>query len=311
MPEREAENSTQGALVFDIKRYAINDGPGIRVTIFLKGCPLACRWCHNPESVSPQVQKMYSAGKCIGCGECVKVCPVQACELTPDGIVTNAELCEVCGRCAEVCPAKATEMSGRFETVADLLKVIEGERPFFEESGGGVTFSGGEPLLYPKFLAEILDACADMNIHRTVDTSGLASLNTLLEIAKRTDLFLYDLKLMDSVRHQEWTGAGNKRILKNLQALAATGADIQIRVPLIKGVNTDSENIEATAIFVAALPGIKKPVSLLPYHDVAKGKAAKLGQAFEPGAMTEPGSEDLQRIVAQFAAHGLEATVGG
>ncbi len=299
------------ALVFDIKRYAINDGPGIRVTIFLKGCPLACRWCHNPESVSPQVQKMYTASKCIGCQECVKVCPVQACELTPDGIVTDAGLCELCGQCAEVCPAKATEMSGRYESVADLLKVIENERVFFEESGGGVTFSGGEPLLYPKFLTEILDACGKSNIHRTVDTSGLASLNTLLDVAKHTDLFLYDLKLMDSARHREWTGAGNKRILKNLQALAGTDADIQIRIPLIEGVNTDVENIEATAVFVAALPGTKKPVSLLPYHDVARGKAAKLGKVYDPGPMREPGKEDLERIVAQFAAHGLNATIDG
>lgn len=298
-------------LVFDVKRYAINDGPGIRVTIFLKGCPLACRWCHNPEGISPQVQKMYVASKCIGCQECVKVCPVQACELTPDGIVTDADLCEVCGQCAEVCPALATEMSGRYESVADLLKVIEAERPFFEESGGGVTFSGGEPLLYPKFLKQMLDACGELGIHRTVDTSGLTSKNTLLDVARRTDLFLYDLKLMDSARHREWTGAGNKKILGNLRALAETNANIHIRVPLIGGVNTDAENIEATAAFVATLPGAPKPVNLLPYHDVAKGKAAKLGQPYEPGPMTEPTAENLQRIVMCFETHGLVATIGG
>jgi pyruvate formate lyase activating enzyme len=202
-------------------------------------------------------------------------------------------------------------MSGRYETVDDLLAVIEKERPFFEESGGGVTFSGGEPLLYPKFLIEMLDACGEAGIHRTVDTSGLTARHTLLEVAKRTDLFLYDLKLMDTQRHREWTGAGNKKILDNLKALAATGADIQVRVPLIGGVNTDIENIEETAAFVASLPGLPKPVSLLPYHDIAKGKAERLGETHEPGAMAEPNAADIERIIACFESHGLTATVGG
>lgn len=305
------ETEETQALVFDVKRFAINDGPGIRITIFLKGCPLSCRWCHNPESISTGVQKMYSASKCIGCGECVKICPLEACELTPEGIITETEICTACGLCAEVCPAKATEMSGRFETMADLLEVIEKERPFFDQSGGGVTFSGGEPLLYPKFLNEILDVCGDLKIHRTVDTSGLVSARTLLETARRTDLFLYDLKLMDSDKHKQWTGVGNKRILQNLQALAETGADIQIRIPLINGVNADEQNIEATASFVAALPGPCKPVNLLPYHDIAKGKSNKLGISYEAGSMSTPDNSDLERIVDQFASHGLTAIIGG
>jgi pyruvate formate lyase activating enzyme len=308
---RKSEADRRKPLIFDVKRYAINDGPGIRVTLFLKGCPLSCRWCHNPESISPDAQKMYSSSKCIGCGECVQTCPVQACVLTPDGIVTNDSICLRCGQCAETCPAMATEMTGRYESVPELLKIIENERPFFDQSGGGVTFSGGEPLLYPDFLNKILDACGQRKIHRTVDTSGLASTKNLLEVAKRTDLFLYDLKLMDSKKHKKWTGAGNKRILKNLRALANIGADIQIRVPLVKGVNTDEDNIEATAVFVAALAGPRKIVSLLPYHNVAGGKFAKLGQSYEPGPMSAPDEQDLVRITNQFATHGLTATVGG
>jgi len=310
-PAQAGNPATQSGLVFDIKRYAINDGPGIRVTIFLKGCPLSCRWCHNPESISPRVQKMYTESKCIGCGQCVDICPLQACELTDEGIVTNQELCDRCGQCAEICPAKATEMSGRYETVSELIRVIENERPFFDQSGGGVTFSGGEPLLYPEFLTEILDACGRLKIHRTIDTSGLASTRNFLEVAKRTDLFLYDLKLMDSDRHKQWTGVGNKRILQNLQTLAKTGAEIQIRIPLVKGVNADEENIEATATFVAALAGPRKTIKLLPYHNLAEGKSAKLGQEYKPGPMSAPDEKDLARVLAQFAAHQLTASVGG
>jgi len=301
----------QTARVFDIKRYAINDGPGIRVTIFLKGCPLACRWCHNPESISPKVQKLYTASKCIGCGECVKVCPLQACELTEAGIKTNFDLCDVCGKCAEVCPAKATEMSGQYESVDDLVAVIEKERTFFEQSGGGVTFSGGEPLLYPKFLTEILDACGERGIHRAVDTSGAVKKDVLLKIAKRTDLFLFDLKLMDSEKHREWTGVGNEVILDNLYALAETGVAIQIRIPLIAGINADDGNIEASAAFVAALPGEKKPVNLLPFHDVGRGKDIKLGQDRDLNGMAEPSTADLGRVIDIFEAHGLSATIGG
>jgi len=305
------ETDRDGAVVFDVKHYAINDGPGIRVTIFLKGCPLSCRWCHNPESISTKVQKMYSRDKCIGCGECVDICPIEACELTADGIVNDNSTCLRCGLCAEVCPARATEMSGHYESIADLLKVIEKERVFFDQSGGGVTFSGGEPLLFPEFLTEILDACGRMQIHRTIDTSGLASTRTILEIAKRTDLFLYDLKLMDSEKHKQWTGVGNKRILQNLEALANTGTEIQVRIPLINGVNADEENIEETAVFVAELPGPRKSIRLLPYHNLAEGKSTKLGQDYEPGTMAAPGEKELKRVIAQFATHGLTATVGG
>ncbi|SHJ29087.1 pyruvate formate lyase activating enzyme [Malonomonas rubra DSM 5091] len=301
----------QSALTFDIKRYAINDGPGIRVTIFLKGCPLNCRWCHNPESISPQVQKLFTRSKCIGCGECVKVCPTEACRLTAEGIITDKELCTLCGKCAEVCPTLAIEMSGQQQTVAELLEIIEKERPFFNQSGGGVTFSGGEPLLYPDFLCEILNACGERNIHRCIDTAGLVKTETLLEVAKRTDLFLFDLKHMNSDKHKEWTGVGNELILQNLYALAESGADIQIRIPLIEGVNADTENLTAMATYVANLPGKKKPVSLLPYHNIATGKDQKLGQIRDMSGMEEPSAEKINKTIKLFAQYDLVATVGG
>ena len=301
----------QKALIFDIKRYCINDGPGIRLTIFLKGCPLACRWCHNPESISPQVQKLFTVAKCIRCNACVWACPEKACILTDQGIVTDTDRCTLCGKCAEVCPTRATEMSGQLRSTTELMVEIEKEIPFFDKSGGGVTFSGGEPLLSPDFLVEILDACGQRHIHRAVDTSGYVDIEDLLRIDERTDLFLYDLKLMDPTRHLQQTGVDNEKILANLTALAEIGATIQVRIPLVKGVNDDDANIRATAEFVAGLAGEKKPVSLLPYHAIAAGKHQKLGQVHDDSEMAEPTREDLARVIALFAAHGLTATVGG
>ena len=202
-------------------------------------------------------------------------------------------------------------MSGRQETVAALLKEIDKEIPFFDQSGGGVTFSGGEPLLQSGFLVELLDACGERQVHRAVDTSGYVKTAVLLEVAKRTDLFLYDLKMMDSDKHLRYTGVGNERILDNLTVLAETGAALEIRIPLIRGVNDDDLNIEATARFVAGLPGESKPVSLLPYHNIATGKHVKLGQPLDPAGMAEPSADDLERVAGIFSAHGLTASVGG
>ncbi len=299
------------SLIFDIKRYAINDGPGIRVVIFFKGCNLRCAWCHNPESISPGAEKMYTASRCIGCGTCVEACPENALTLTPDGIATDAERCSMCGKCEEVCPSRAVEISGKTMTVSGIMEIITKEQVFFDQSGGGVTFSGGEPLLHSKMLIELLHECGKRGIHRAVDTAGNVSTETLLEVAKQTDLFLYDLKMMDSTLHREWTNAGNEKILYNLKVLAGTGAHIIIRIPLIAGVNNDDFNIEQTAMFIAGLDGDKKEVHFLPYHSIARHKYLKLGkpEAFE--MLQEPDKVSLERAIAKFAEYGIRAGVGG
>ena len=299
------------SLIFDIKRYAINDGPGIRVVIFFKGCNLRCAWCHNPESISAKVEKMYAPAKCIKCGSCVEACPEHAITLTPEGIITDTDLCKMCGKCAEVCPTKAIEMSGRVMTVSEIMDAIEKERIFFDQSGGGVTFSGGEPLIHTKLLIELLDECGKRGIHRAVDTAGNVSTETMLEVAERTDLFLYDLKMMNSGLHREWTNAANEKILHNLKVIAKTGSHIIIRIPVIGGVNDTDENIEETAKFISELAGDKKIVHLLPYHNIAQHKYMKLGKSDDFEKLKEPDQEILTWAIAKFSEYGILASVGG
>ena len=297
--------------IFDIKRYAINDGPGIRLTVFLKGCPLSCQWCHNPESISRSVEKMYSENRCIGCQSCVLACPEKACSLEKSGIITHSGLCTVCGKCAEACPADASEISGRQETVGNIMAEIVRQTVFFDQSGGGVTFSGGEPLMQPAFLKSLLDECGKLDIHRTVDTSGFANQETLLEIARRTDHFLYDLKIMDSTRHKTFIGVGNEKILNNLEALAEFGASIDIRIPLIRGINDDDENINQSAVFISRLPGPTRNVNLLPFHNIAKNKYKKLGKPLEFDSMKAPLENRQKTIIAIFESYGIQAEMGG
>ncbi|MEN8247934.1 MAG: glycyl-radical enzyme activating protein [Bacteroidota bacterium] len=298
-------------LIFDVKKYAINDGPGIRITIFMKGCSLSCSWCHNPESKSSNTQKMYTESKCIGAQSCIEVCDQNALTLTPKGIVTDYELCNLCGDCAEVCPTKAIEMSGKEMTVDEVMALIKREAFIMEQSEGGVTFSGGEPLLHHQFLIAVLDECKKEGIHTCVDTTGFADTNILLDVAKRTDYFLYDLKLMDSKLHKEYTGVPNEKIIENLKTLASTGVDIDIRVPLISGVNDDDENIIQTAELVKSLPGKPKPVSILPHHNSAAKKYEKLGEAYDPGNMSEPSEQRQAEVLKIFADHGIQAKIGG
>lgn len=298
-------------LIFDIKRYAINDGPGIRITIFFKGCPLSCRWCHNPESQSPEQQKLYSASRCIGAQECIEVCPNDALTLTADGIVTDWHRCKLCGKCAEACPTKAIEMSGRYYSTQELLKIIEKERVHFEQSGGGVTISGGEPLMFPEYLIELLALCKQAGIHTSVDTSGFANKETLLKVAEFTDLFLYDLKLIDPILHKKWTGVDNRLILENLKVLIEIGKDINIRVPLIKNVNADEKNLRATAQFISELNGKKPPVNLLLYHPIGRSKYKKMGLPLNSFGMEELTDIETEQAVQLFKTFGIEAVVGG
>lgn len=299
------------SLIFDIKRYSINDGPGIRITIFLKGCALQCAWCHNPEGISPLPGKMYNVSKCIGAKDCIHNCPTNALSLTQNGIICDDNLCNMCGKCAEVCPTGAFEMIGKDYSVEEIMKMVEREMIFMDQSEGGVTISGGEPLQHPDFVIALLDACGESGIHRTVDTCGMGNTEVLMEFAKRCELFLFDVKIMDPEKHKKLTGASNEKILHNLKILAETGAEINIRIPFIKGVNEDADNIDKTAQMISSLAGKKKTVNLLPYHNIMSGKYKKLGKEYNLQGFTEPTAEDKERAIEIFNNYGVEAKIGG
>ena len=298
-------------LIFDIKKYAINDGPGIRMTVFFKGCNLSCEWCHNPESLSPKIQKMYNASKCIGASKCLDNCPNNALELTSKGIITNYDLCNLCGKCAEVCPTKAFEMLGSIISISDLMKQIENEAIFFDQSGGGVTFSGGEPLMHSEYLLEALKECGKRFYHRVVDTTAFSSEETILEVAKNCEMLLIDLKIMSSDKHKFYTGVHNEKIHSNIRALAKTNCELFFRIPLIKNVNDDEENIRRTAEFITSLKLDKTEVNLLPYHKVAENKMLKLGIPEDFIEFEEPDGKRISEIISMFDSYGLFAKVGG
>jgi pyruvate formate lyase activating enzyme len=285
--------------VFDIQRYSIHDGPGIRTVVFLKGCPLACRWCHNPEGQSTAPEVMLYAERCHHCGACVAVCP--------NGL---AGQCTGCGRCVAACRYGARRLAGRPMGVVDVLSEVERDTAFFDESGGGVTFSGGEPLAQPAFLASLLRACRRHELRTAVETSGLTSAATLSALAEDVGLWLFDLKLMADARHRAATGVSNEQILANLTALAARGAQVVVRVPLIPGINDDDANIDATGAFVAGLPG-SRALHLLPYHDAGSAKYGRLGRDYSLNETKRPEAAALERIADRLRAYGLSVTTGG
>jgi pyruvate formate lyase activating enzyme len=281
--------------VFDVQRFSLHDGPGIRTVVFLKGCPLRCTWCANPESQQPGPQIAWFENLCAGCGRCAEACPRGAVRLDDDRVRTDRGLCAGCGACAAACSRGARRLLGREVTADEIMAEVRRDAPFFRRSGGGVTFSGGEPLAQPALLLECLRRCRRWGYHTAVETCGQARWDDLREVASLTDLFLYDLKALDPARHEELTGLGNELILENLERLLAAGAGVVVRVPVVPGANDDDAGLESLAAFVAEHPGVSR-VDLLPCHALAAHKYAALDLA--PPELERP---DPQRLAAMAA----------
>lgn len=293
--------------IFDIKRYSINDGPGIRTTVFFQGCPLACPWCHNPEGRSTKPVLMYRASRCTLCGECVSVCKKDAISINSH-VTTDRSRCSNCGKCAEVCYTGARELSGHRASVDEVMAVIKRDQPFYVQSGGGVTFSGGEPLLQPHFLKKLLKASSEAGIATAVDTSGYCAWEDLDEVRGLVDLFLYDIKLMDDARHREVVGVSNRPILDNLERLSRAGHNLYVRIPLIPGINDDEDNLRQTAQFLSELNGITG-VELMGYHEIGLAKYEALGLPNLLNNIHPPPGDQMQEAAASLNNIGIPVKI--
>jgi pyruvate formate lyase activating enzyme len=293
--------------IFQIERFAVHDGPGIRVAVFLKGCPLRCWWCHSPESQSTKPDLIIKEDRCIACGACPPFCQSGAIVNSGAGIETRRDRCTVCGDCVDTCPSGARSIAGRPITVPDLLAEIDKDRVFFGESGG-VTFSGGEPLMQPDFLAEALAACRAWGVHTAVETAGFAS-RLAIQAVFRADLIFFDLKLHDAARHREATGVPNRIILDNFMQLATSHPAVRVRVPLVPGINDDADNLEAIGRLVASV-GLKE-IDLLPYHTAGVARYARLGRTYPLAGVKPPSPEALAHARQRFERFGLTVQIGG
>ena len=300
----------QKGVIFNIQKYSVHDGPGIRTTVFLKGCPLHCPWCHNPEGMSRRRELVVLENRCIGCGQCRLACRYGAVAPGDGPLPARMEECELCGACVEACPTGGRQIVGQELSVGQVLEAVLQDRVFYEESRGGVTFSGGEPLSQPEFLRGLLAACRDQGVHTAVDTCGLAHKEDLLAVAALTDLFLYDLKFMDDAKHQQYTGVSNILILENLQALGRAHERIWLRVPIIPGINADQADLEAAARFAATIPGVRQ-VNLLPFHRTGLPKARRLGKTNGLTGVQPPSDDVMSRALGVFAKAGLATRAGG
>lgn len=307
--EKQSEKDVKG-IVFDIKKYAIHDGPGIRTTVFFKGCPLRCQWCHNPESMRRNPEHGLRSSRCTRCGACIEVCPNQAISFIDNLPLIDTSKCQLCGKCVDICIVGAREIIGQELSVREIMTEVEKDVIFYDQSDGGVTFSGGEPLMQPEFLFALLNQCKKQQIHTAVDTSCYAKPEILERISEKTDLFLCDIKHLDNETHERSTGVENRLILNNIKRLSEMGKEIVIRIPVIPGFNDKDANIEATGEFVASLPGVSR-IDILPYNRGGQEKSARLTTSIEPMHTETPNDDKMNSIAEILKQYGFEVKIGG
>ena len=297
------------ATIFNIQKFSVHDGPGIRTTVFFKGCPLKCLWCHNPESQNPKKEILHDINKCVLCGKCVEVCPQNAVRIENNVVLTDNNKCNHCGECVIYCIPGSRQIAGKEYTVDEVLKEVIKDKVFYEHSNGGVTVSGGEPLIQIDFVEELLKKLKENKIHTAVDTCGAVNFENLQRVAPYTDVFLYDLKIMDDEKHKEFVGSSNKLILENLKNLSQIHNNINLRMIIVEGVNAEEKHIEETLKFIKDLD-IKK-INLLPYHDIAKHKYKKLNMFYEDHKMKKPTEEKMQAFKEIFELNNYNVKIGG
>ncbi len=309
--------------VFDIQEFTVNDGPGIRTEVFLKGCPLRCLWCHSPESQSFEPEVMWFEMRCIGvdnCGRCLPECPTGALRRGETKFSQTEQkeiqlvridrgLCDDCGNCTKVCPSRALAMTGTDMTVDEVMARVERDRPYFGKSGGGLTVSGGEPMAQHGFLVALLKDCKERGLDACLDTTGYAKWERYAEVLPYVDLFLYDLKHMESCRHIALTGVPNEPIIGNARRLAAEGAAFQIRIPIVPGHNDSEENLRASSVFCAELGSAVNIVQILPYHRLGIAKYERLQRTYELPSIAPPSDEHMEWCKSVIESYGLQVKI--
>lgn len=288
-------------IVFNIQKFSINDGPGIRTTVFLKGCPLNCLWCHNPESKSIKKQLFYDARKCVGCGRCVSACEFSAHSFKGEEHVFDREKCTLCGKCVDVCPAGALEVVGEEKTCDEIIKEVLKDKTFYETSGGGMTLSGGEPLMQYDLCLSLLKKGKAAGLHICMETCGYAPQEHIREVAKYVDIFLFDYKLTSPAEHEKYTGVDNHLILSNLALLNELGAHIVLRCPIIPGINDTKEHLEGIAKIAEKFDAIMN-VDIEPYHPLGSSKSDMLGIDYSLKHLSFPEEEKVDYWVKTVAS---------
>jgi pyruvate formate lyase activating enzyme len=300
--------NTKG-VVFNIQRYSIQDGPGIRTTVFLKGCPLHCAWCSNPESQNFGPELVHRDSQCNQCGRCLETCPEKAITLKDKSIVVDRKLCTNCGKCAEVCLPGALKMFGQTMTAMEVFEQIRKDAEFYRDSGGGVTVSGGEPLSQPDFTAALFELCLDKGIETCIETTGCYSAAALDKVLPFTSLVLFDVKLSQPEAHKKWTGRTNEEILRNLERALASGVPVIIRIPLIPGINDTEEELKKTAALAVKYLKKSKMVHILPYHRFGMGKYQSLDREYTLSDLVTQKDPEIEKIKQLFESYGLECEV--
>lgn len=292
-------------IVFNIQKFSVNDGPGIRTVVFLKGCPLRCRWCANPESQLVRAEILWDEKKCIGCHHCIEVCPHQAVSLKDGKITVDSSKCDGCGKCFHECPGKALKNEGELKTIQEVMDVVMQDLPFYEESGGGITLSGGEMLAQPEFAIQLLRAAKENGLHTCCETTGFARQEVFASVIENLDTILFDVKHWNSDKHKDGTAVGNELILANLKYAIGQGKDVLPRIPVIPGFNDSMEDAVNLARIIKDAGGTR--CQLLPFHQFGENKYDQLGREYAYKDVTAYHREDLEDYRHVFIENGIEA----